>query len=376
MSPKINNNLDLITGRTDIRNRPNKMMTEKEEQNNNNNHLFLKELEKQNNNLKINMNQNSLFKKEENTIINKNDNNINNNNNNKIHNILIESLELKPEIENNDNDNNINYEENNIQISSNENYIESIKKVFSQSPKLNLEILNSITLQKGLIIKIDCLGMINNSLRNKRDGFTYFGFSDNKDNKEIDFLIQPKDNYYEQKFIGKHFQIRFNPEDLKYYIIDLGSGFGTFMKIITEIKIKDNYLINLGNSYVVCTFDNDDNEENLENEKFLNLKIFSGDFRSEPIIFNSEEEQIITIGRDASCDVVIEDNLLSRVHCTILYKNGIGWIIRDGKINEEDNSFKPSTNSTWLFLINEIPIYDGMIFKSNQNLFQCNYDYD
>ena len=147
------------------------------------------------------------------------------------------------------------------------------------------------------------------------------------------------------------------------------------MKIITEIKIKDNYLINLGNSYVVCTFDNDDNEENLENEKFLNLKIFSGDFRSEPIIFNSEEEPIITIGRDASCDVVIEDNLLSRVHCTILYKNGIGWIIRDGKIND-DNSFKPSTNSTWLFLINEIPIYDGMIFKSNQNLFQCKYIYN
>ena len=80
---------------------------------------------------------------------------------------------------------------------------------------------------------------------------------------------------------------------------------------------------------------------------------------------------------DNSCDVIIDDNLLSRVHCTILYKIGIGWFIRDGKINIDDNNcFKPSTNSTWLFLINEIPIYDGMIFKSNQNLFQCNYIYN
>ena len=363
MSPKINNNLDLITGRTDIRKRPNKIMTDKEE----NNNLFYKDF---NNNI----NQNSIFKNENNKI-----NNNENNNKKSIHNILKESLESKNEKKNiqNNNNNNTKYEEENIQTSSNENYIEKIKKIYSYSPKLNLEILNSITYNKGLIIKLDAFGMTENSLRNKRDGFTYFGFIEDNKNKEIDFLIQPKENYYEPKFIGKHFQIRFNPEDMKYYIIDLGFGFGTFMKILTEIKIKDNYLINLGNSYIVCTFDIDDNEENIESEKYLNLKIFSGDFRSEPIIFNSEEDQLITIGRDNSCDVIIDDNLLSRVHCTILYKIGIGWFIRDGKINIDDNNcFKPSTNSTWLFLINEIPIYDGMIFKSNQNLFQCNYIYN
>ena len=109
---------------------------------------------------------------------------------------------------------------------------------------------------------------------------------------------------------------------MKYYIIDLGFGFGTFMKIGTEIK--DYYLINLGNSYIVCKFDID-NEENIESEKYLNSKISSGDFRSEPIIFNSEEDHLITIGRDNYCDVIIDDNLLSRVHCTILYKIGIGW---------------------------------------------------
>ena len=311
MSPKINNNLDLITARTDIKKRPNKILTDKEE----NNNLFY-------NDIKNNINQNSIFKKENNKINNNENNNIKS-----IHNILKESIDSKKENKNNqnNNNNNLNYEEENIQIVSNQNYIEKIKIIYSYSPKLNLEILNSITYQKGLIIKLDAFGMIENSLRNKRDGFTYFGFIEDNKNKEIDFLIQPKENYYEPKFIGKHFQIRFNPEDMKYYIIDLGFGFGTFMKILTEIKIKDNYLINLGNSYIVCTFDIDDNEENIESEKYLNLKIFSGDFRSEPIIFNSEEDQFITIGRDNSCDVIIDDNLLSRVHCTILYKIGIGW---------------------------------------------------
>ncbi len=83
------------------------------------------------------------------------------------------------------------------------------------------------------------------------------------------------------------------------------------------------YLINLGNSYIVCIFDIDDNEENIESEKYLNLKILSGGFRSEPIIFNSEEDYLIAIGRDNYCDVIIDDNLLSIVHCTILYKIGI-----------------------------------------------------
>ena len=62
----------------------------------------------------------------------------------------------------------------------------------------------------------------------------------------------------------------------------------------------------------------------------------SGDFRSEPIIFNSEEDQLITIGRDNYCYVIIDDNLWSIVHCTILYKIGIDWCIREWKININD----------------------------------------
>ena len=62
-----------------------------------------------------------------------------------------------------------------------------IKIIYSYSPKLNLEILNSIAYNKGLIIKLDAFEMIENSLRNKRDNFTYFGFIEYNKKKEILF---------------------------------------------------------------------------------------------------------------------------------------------------------------------------------------------
>jgi hypothetical protein len=214
--------------------------------------------------------------------------------------------------------------------------------------------------------------MTENSLRRKKDGFTYFGYEEN--DNEIDFLIKPKDDNFENKFIGRHFQIRFNPEDLNYYIMDCGFGYGTFMKLINEIQIKDNFLINIGNSYIVCAFEYDDNVLNSQpNEKLLNLKVFTGDTKSSNAIFNSDEQKLILIGRDSDCDVIIEDSLLSRIHCCIIYKDDVGWVIKDGRVSEDNKSERPSTNGTWLFLINETLIFDGMIFKANQSLFRCNY---
>ena len=270
----------------------------------------------------------------------------------------------------NKNQNNQNLENSINNIKYGVSYTENIKEIYDKSPHLEIEILNSFILPKGKIIKINPLGLSENSLRKKKDGFTYFGYEENDDN-EIDFLIKPKDENIENRFIGKHFQIRFNPDDMKYYIIDCGFGFGTFMKIINDIQIQDNYLINIGNSYIVCTFDFDEN--NFCNEKILNLKVFTGDYKSSPLIFNSDEQKFIFIGRDNNCDVVIEDSLLSRFHCTIFYQNNVGWILKDGKVNSHFIQEKNSTNGTWLFLINETLIFDNMIFKANHSLFKCNY---
>ena len=45
--------------------------------------------------------------------------------------------------------------------------------------------------------------------------------------------------------------------------------------------------------------------------------------------------------------------------------------MRDGKYIDEETEGKQSTNGTWLYLMEESQIFDGMIFKGNQNLFSC-----
>jgi pSer/pThr/pTyr-binding forkhead associated (FHA) protein len=81
----------------------------------------------------------------------------------------------------------------------------------------------------------------------------------------------------------------------------------------------------------------------------------------------------IKIGRSADNEITIEDNMLSRIHCTIEYRDHVGWIIRDGsnlRTNDGKYDAKQSTNGTWIYAMDDTMIYDGMIFKANHNLFE------
>ena len=49
----------------------------------------------------------------------------------------------------------------------------------------------------------------------------------------------------------------------------------------------------------------------------------------------------------------MDDSLLSRVHCTIKYDEENGWVIYDGRIDDDETKNKSSTNDTWLFLFEE-----------------------
>ena len=51
------------------------------------------------------------------------------------------------------------------------------------------------------------------------------------------------------------------------------------------------------------------------------------------------------------------------------------WFIHDGTMKKnKEGEFKYSTNGTWLFLIDDTLIDNDMIFKANQNLYQCKYE--
>ena len=234
---------------------------------------------------------------------------------------------------------------------------------------LDLEVINSWNLPKGLKLHIN-KDKLKNSLRNGNDGKIYFGFendsnSDINTKSKLDYILMPKDNEYDEKFIGIHFMIRYDENKCKYYIKDLGSGYGTFIKLVNPLKITNNLLINIGESFIVFNLDDDN--------KNISLKLFTGDEQSETYEYTFNKK-IITIGRDKDSDVFIDDKLLSRKQCYIYYQedenddnNNYTWFINDGDING-----KKSTNDTWIYSIKDTLIYDQMIFKTNHNLFRCN----
>ncbi len=283
----------------------------------------------------------------------------------------------------NDNSNN---EDNKIFLFDNDQtLIDSIKlkKVFAKSKKLILEIMcNNTDEDKYHAIEINPYGYTN-SKREKKDGITYFGSCLNQDDDihgDIDYYLNNYENNYEDNGnYGKNFMIKFNPEDLNYYIKDLGKGFGTFIKIQEWTEIKNNFLINIGDNYIVLSFEDDDDEDNTNNimkksksDNSLNIKIFSLNTNIKSYKFFPSQCPI-TIGRSKDNNIYIDDDMLSRIHCTIDFGNE-KWFIQDGYakngLNEEE--IKKSTNGCWIYAYDEIQIVNKMIFKSNHNIFICN----
>lgn len=259
--------------------------------------------------------------------------------------------------------------------------ISQINKVRKKAGTLNIEVISSSYEPKGLLLKISPLGY-ENSKRKIKDGITYFGYEENEELKKanIDYEIKPKEEKIDDRFIGQHFQIKFNPTDLKYYLKDLGHGFGTFIKIFSWEEIRNNFLISIGENYIVFTLGLEEdmltneqvsNKDDEEYKNLINIKIFSGNIRHGRFSFNPKQSPFV-IGRSQECEVIIDDNMLSRYHCTVEYKDG-KWQIIDGVIGGE-GGVKKSTNGTWKYAFEDNLITNGMTFKANHNLFICSFE--
>ena len=163
------------------------------------------------------------------------------------------------------------------------------------------------------------------------------------------------------------FKIYYNFEKNSYFLIDMGVGYGTFYKIEEETIIKENSIINIGESYLVFSFNKKNLEDNQDiKEDDLFLKIYSNEGEYSPMIMQCNDK-IYKLGRTEKCDVVIRDKMLSRVHCILYYLDN-NWYIKDG--NDKGNE---STNGTWLYALEDIEIKEGMKFKSNSCNFICKY---
>ena len=87
---------------------------------------------------------------------------------------------------------------------------------------------------------------------------------------------------------------------------------------------------------------------NTDHINMINIKIFSGNKRYDPLNFQPTKSDI-KFGRSNECEVIIDDVMLSRIHCSIEYKENFGWIIRDGYQSKKGFFYKNkfSTNGTW-----------------------------
>ena len=262
-----------------------------------------------------------------------------------------------------------------------------LKNVFSKSKKLILEMMkNDQSSDKYTIIEINLFGYIN-SKRKIKDGITYFGtyLGEGDDiGNNIDVDIQNNENNDDDSLYGRHFVIKFNPDNLNYYIKDLGRGTGTFIKIQEWTEIKNNFLLNIGDNYLILSFEDDEDNEYENNiinknnfyenklENFINIKIFSLNTQIKNYKFFPSDCPI-TIGRTNENNIFIDDNMLSRIHCTIDYGNE-KWYIQDGFARNglREEEIKKSTNGCWIFAFEEKEIVNRMIFKANHNLFICN----
>lgn len=171
-----------------------------------------------------------------------------------------------------------------------------------------------------------------------------------------------------EKTKNAFFKIFYDFDKHIYYLMDLGIGYGTFFKIEEDMAIKENSIINIGESYLIFSF----RQNTSENKEYINdddlyLKIYSNEGDYEPIVITSSKDRIYQVGRSDKCDVFIRDRMLSRIHCIIYYIDN-NWYIKDG--NENGNE---STNGTWLYANEETEIKEGMRFKSNSCNFYCKF---
>ena len=254
---------------------------------------------------------------------------------------------------------------------------------------LEITVIGSQSMSFGTKIKIDKMGLMEKSLRNIKSNITYFGFiedlnlNNEKNDNSIDYLIPQKKFEDEEndnlKFIGRFFRIYFNTKNLNYYLRDLGNCLGTYVKVKESIILKNEDMINVGDTFLIFHFENDKSKNNSNND-IINIQITelnkNNESQNREFSFNSSKK-IIRIGRKKyNNDIELNDHLVSKVNCNIQYDEKNGWKIKDGNeiITETgENKITNSTNGTWILAIDDFLIYENMIFKSNLNLFRCNF---
>ena len=82
---------------------------------------------------------------------------------------------------------------------------------------------------------------------------------------------------------------------MEYYLKDLGHGFGTFIKLTNWNEITNNFLLTIGDNYILFSLGLEEDmitnehtsiKDDEEYQNLINLKIFSGNIENYLLILN------------------------------------------------------------------------------------------
>eukprot|EP01022_Parablepharisma_sp_SALTPOND_P029171 TRINITY_DN72718_c0_g1_i1.p1 TRINITY_DN72718_c0_g1~~TRINITY_DN72718_c0_g1_i1.p1 ORF type:complete len:249 (+),score=18.07 TRINITY_DN72718_c0_g1_i1:118-864(+) len=169
--------------------------------------------------------------------------------------------------------------------------IEQLKIVVHYAKLLTLTVVSSKTLEIGKAFTITAQGL-EGGFRDVKDGYTFFGCKKRRKGEIVnDLVIKEEDKQISERHQGQHFMIEYNVEEDKYFVKDLGIGFGTFAKIEGPVKLKQNHLFSMGESFLIINTFTGRKPHERDN---LKIKLFSGPSNGETlyVLFEHKTQHI------------------------------------------------------------------------------------
>lgn len=211
--------------------------------------------------------------------------------------------------------------------------VSDLEKVRKTAKQLRLRVKNSPLLAKDFVVSISCEGYLSPLV----PGVVYFGGKrkiESKGAKLNDFVV-PSEQLSPR---GRFFLIYYSIVSDSYFIRDLGTGPGVYIKLEYSYKLTSDILLNIGETQLYFRLVLSENSY-----PNLLLTVFGNTVKN--YFFYAQEQHIspIKIGRADDCDILIEDMLISKYQACILYSHSKGWMFIDGNLIKQ----RPSTNGAW-----------------------------
>lgn len=154
----------------------------------------------------------------------------------------------------------------------------------------------------------------------------------------------------------KQFYVYFDSDSKKFSAIDNIAGTGLFVKIEDNIIINHDMIVSFCADHMYLQVI----DGKVCGGKTINIKFLQSLNKTETHV-NSNQKNVLTIGRGNKCDIVHNDESVSKIHCTIKYE-GNEWVLYDGVVNEKEH--KKSTNGLWLLANMGMELKDKMTMKT------------